>query len=153
MSFYRDLRLMRCLILMRVVYRIFVDNVAIREFKNVFAQTGVPYLNNQSMVIIGSLWDGDSWACQGGSIKLNWLDAPFIASYSGFNLIKGCAVPPNTIAGCKNSAIAKYTVAPSVQAHRNNQMIIVKKKYLGYNYCTDKSRYPTTPPECAYNII
>ncbi len=138
---------------MRVVNRIFVDNVAIREFKNVFAQTGVPYLNNQSMAIIGSLWDGDSWACQGGSIKLNWLDAPFIASYSGFNLIKGCAVPPNTIAGCKNSATAKYTVAPSVQAHRNNQMIIVKKKYLGYNYCTDKSRYPTTPPECAYNII
>ncbi|KAH9541377.1 hypothetical protein CY35_14G060700 [Sphagnum magellanicum] len=132
---------------------ILVDNIAIRQFNNVFLQTGVPYLNNQSMLAIGSLWDGDSWACHGGSIKLNWQDAPFIASYSGFNLISGCSIPNNTISSCQASKFATFSVTPKIQAHRDNQLIIVKKKYLGYNYCTDKNRYPTTPPECAYNIV
>nr|POF01921.1 gpi transamidase component pig-t [Quercus suber] len=70
-------------------YRFYVDNVPIRVFKN-NKNIGVDY-PSQPMHIEASLWDGDSWATDGGQTKINWTHAPFNAHYQGFG-IAGCLV-------------------------------------------------------------
>jgi xyloglucan:xyloglucosyl transferase len=52
---------------------------------------GVPYLKTQAMGIYVSLWDGSSWATQGGKYPINWAAAPFVASFHGFR-VDGCEV-------------------------------------------------------------
>uniref|UniRef100_A0A7N2MM49 GH16 domain-containing protein n=1 Tax=Quercus lobata TaxID=97700 RepID=A0A7N2MM49_QUELO len=69
--------------------RFYVDNVPIRVFKN-NKNIGVNY-PSQPMHIEASLWDGDSWATDGGQTKINWTHAPFNAHYQGFG-IAGCPV-------------------------------------------------------------
>jgi len=128
--------------------RFMVDSIPIRIFKN-NQNLGVPYLNSQPMAVYSSLWDGSQWATDGGRIKIDWQYAPFIATYQGFN-INGCLVQNNNIASCSSS---QWAQAPAVTWHQTNQLKWVRGRYLIYNYCTDKVRYPTAPPECATNIL
>lgn len=125
-----------------------VDNIPIRIFKN-NQNLGVPYLNSQPMGVYSSLWDGSQWATDGGRIKIDWQYAPFIATYQGF-IINGCLVQNNNIASCSSS---QWAQAPAVTWHQTNQLKWVRGRYLVYNYCTDKARYPTAPPECATNTL
>ncbi|KAA8550615.1 hypothetical protein F0562_002299 [Nyssa sinensis] len=59
--------------------RFYVDNIPIRVFKN-NTNIGVSY-PSQPMQIEASLWDGDSWATDGGQTKTNWSHAPFKAHF------------------------------------------------------------------------
>ncbi|GLJ17052.1 hypothetical protein SUGI_0295000 [Cryptomeria japonica] len=63
-----------------------VDAVSIRVFKNNKAM-GVSYPDNQVMEVYSSLCNGDSWATQGGLVKINWFHAPFIATFCNFQHI------------------------------------------------------------------
>ncbi|KAJ3694896.1 hypothetical protein LUZ60_000273 [Juncus effusus] len=65
----------------------FVDEKPIRVLKN---QTGKGLeFPSQPMKVIASLWNGESWATDGGHTKTNWTHAPFTAHFQGFD-VAGC---------------------------------------------------------------
>eukprot|EP00250_Pteridium_aquilinum_P005634 c15700_g1_i1 orf=463-1356(-) len=123
-----------------------VDDVPIRVFKNI-EKEGVPYLNSQAMGIYSSIWNGDEWATQGGRVKIDWADAPFVASYRGFN-VDACEQGQSQCPGSSWWSQDPYT---SLSPSQLSNLQKVKQNYMVYDYCLDSSRYPTTPIECALN--
>ena len=127
--------------------RFYVDNIPIRVYKN-NRNIGVEY-PSQPMQIEGSLWDGDSWATDGGQTKTNWTYAPFQAHFQGFE-IGGCAALDNSnIQHCYSPNYwwntGKYWKLDSRQQREYEN---VRNKYINYDYCFDRHRYPIPPPEC-----
>nr|XP_029118013.1 probable xyloglucan endotransglucosylase/hydrolase protein B isoform X2 [Elaeis guineensis] len=125
----------------------FVDDIPIRVFKN-SKDLGVRYPFNQPMKIYSSLWNADDWATRGGLEKTDWSKAPFVAAYRGFH-----------IDGCEASAEAKFCATQGrrwwdqkefqdLDGYQYRRLRWVRQKYTIYNYCTDRSRYPTMLPEC-----
>ncbi|KAH7307293.1 hypothetical protein KP509_22G053000 [Ceratopteris richardii] len=100
-----------------------VDGVPIRHFKK---STAYPYPERQPMGLYSSLWNGDDWATRGGLVKIDWRYAPFVASYRNFRVVPASAAPPVDL----------------------SKLAWVNRNYMVYNYCTDRPRYPTTPPDC-----
>ncbi|KAL6654759.1 hypothetical protein ACP70R_008224 [Stipagrostis hirtigluma subsp. patula] len=127
----------------------FVDDVPIRVFKNSSRELGVRYPFSQPMKLYSSLWNADDWATRGGREKTDWSRAPFVASYRGFH-----------VDGCEASAEARYCATQGArwwdqQEFRDldgaqyRKLRWVRDRYTIYNYCTDRDRYPTMPPECS----
>ncbi|XP_022983623.1 probable xyloglucan endotransglucosylase/hydrolase protein 5 [Cucurbita maxima] len=125
----------------------FVDDVPIRVFKN-SKDLGVKFPFDQPMKIYSSLWNADDWATRGGLEKTDWSKAPFVASYKGFH-----------VDGCESSVQAKFCATQGkrwwdqkefqdLDGLQYRRLNWVRKKYTIYNYCTDRKRYPTLPPEC-----
>lgn len=124
----------------------YVDNIPIRVFKNK-TNIGVIY-PSQPMQIEGSLYDGESWATDGGRTKTNWTQAPFRAHFQGFD-IDGCPSQNSSIHHCYSPKYwwnrGKFWNLDSTQWREYE---VVRKKYMTYNYCLDKPRYPIPPLEC-----
>ncbi|XP_024980989.1 xyloglucan endotransglucosylase/hydrolase protein 2-like [Cynara cardunculus var. scolymus] len=125
----------------------FVDDIPIRVFKNNIKK-GVGY-PTQTMQVMVSLWDGSDWATDGGRSKANYSNVPFQAHFRDFN-IDGCpSIPTNPNKECHST---KYWWNGKKYNHLNpNQLKAyenVRKKYMTYDYCADRRRYPTPPPEC-----
>ncbi|OMO95834.1 Glycoside hydrolase, family 16 [Corchorus olitorius] len=128
----------------------YVDNIPIRVFKN-NKNMGVAY-PWQPMKIEASLWNGESWATDGGQTKTNWSMAPFKASFQGFD-ISGCPI-------IKNSNNNQECYSPKywwnsekywkLDSKQQMELENVKNKYMYYDYCSDKPRYPIPPPECLH---
>lgn len=118
----------------------------IRVFKN----TKIPgHYPSQPMKVTASIWNGDSWATDGGRAKIDWSQAPFKAHFEDFN-INGCPCDVNNnIEHCSSS---KYWWNSrrfwNLNAVEQKLYEYVKKNYLYYDYCSDKARYPLPPPEC-----
>ena len=110
-----------------------VDDVPIRVFKNNKA-AGVPYPDRKAMGVYSSLWNGDSWATQGGLVKIDWTHAPFVASYRNFSV--------------QSMAESMGEEVRGVSSEQWKKLQWVKKNFIIYNYCNDKQRYPLPPPEC-----
>ncbi|XP_048336485.1 xyloglucan endotransglucosylase/hydrolase protein 2 isoform X4 [Ziziphus jujuba] len=133
----------------QIVFR--VDDVPIRVFKN-NRNIGVDY-PSQPMKIEGSLWDGESWATDGGKTKTDWSYAPFKAQFQGFS-INGCPITND------KSLIPQQCYSSSywwngqrywnLDHHQQRKYENVRKTYMHYDYCTDRSRYPIPPPECLH---
>ncbi|KAL2254145.1 UNVERIFIED_CONTAM: Xyloglucan endotransglucosylase/hydrolase protein 2 [Sesamum indicum] len=128
----------------------YVDNIPIRVFKNT-TKIGVMY-PTQAMKIDVSLWDGESWATDGGQTKTNWSCAPFTADFQGFN-VNGCAAAAHQ---SSNACYAsKYWWNRSKfwkLGHKRKQIYEqARNKYMYYDYCDDRDRHPIVPPECATN--
>nr|ACK36946.1 xyloglucan endotransglycosylase [Annona cherimola] len=124
-----------------------VDDVPIRVFKNC-KDLGLRFPFNQPMKLYSSLWNADDWATRGGLEKTDWSKAPFVAAYQGFH-----------IDGCEASVQATYCATQGkrwwdqkefqdLDGLQYRRLQWVRQKYTIYNYCTDRSRYPTMPPEC-----
>ncbi|GAB4841347.1 hypothetical protein Ancab_022074 [Ancistrocladus abbreviatus] len=117
----------------------YVDNTPIRVFKN-SKRIKVPYPSHPMKLQV-SLWDGDSWATNGGNTKTDWSHAPFIAYFQGFN-INGCPTDRSNIKSCYSSkrfwwnGIKCWRLNPSQQSEYGK----VKKHYMYYDYCADKVR-------------
>ncbi|RWW19264.1 hypothetical protein GW17_00016695 [Ensete ventricosum] len=127
-----------------------VDDVPIRVYKNNEGR-GIPYPKAQPMGVYSTLWEADDWATRGGLEKIDWSKAPFYAYYKDFD-IEGCAVPgPANCASDPNNwwEGAAYRQLSPEQARKYRW---VRTKYMIYDYCTDKSRYPVPPPECLAGI-
>lgn len=153
----------------------YVDDVPIRVMKN-RTNEGITY-PSQPMQVEGSIWDGDSWATDGGRTKTNWSNGPFKAYFQGF-LINGCP---------SNVAVMWPNVTPLTSDYRDDYWLAtedvsmkssnvyhcyaskywwnanrfwdldnvekvkykeVRKEYMNYDYCTDKNRNVVPPPEC-----
>ncbi|XP_010046990.2 probable xyloglucan endotransglucosylase/hydrolase protein 23 [Eucalyptus grandis] len=132
---------------LHVVY--FVDGIPIREFKNLDA-AGVPYPKSQPMTLYSTLWDAEDWATRGGLVKTDWSQAPFTASFSGFNA--SACVWSNGASTCPSSsaASAKYPwFSQQLDAASLQTMKSVQQKYMIYDYCEDTKRFPQgLPLEC-----
>ncbi|KAH7424507.1 hypothetical protein KP509_11G011900 [Ceratopteris richardii] len=132
----------------RVVF--LIDGVPIRVFSNNEA-VGVPYLRSQPMQVYSSIWNGDSWATRGGLVKIDWSQAPFIATYRNFRFTNGCrASTPAAVSNCLHSSSAnKLDAASWDPGFDKNKLSWVKRSFMIYDYCTDVARYPTAPAECS----
>ncbi|KAI5079984.1 hypothetical protein GOP47_0005463 [Adiantum capillus-veneris] len=136
----------------RVVF--LVDGVPIRVFSNNEA-VGVPYLRQQAMRVYSSIWNGDSWATQGGLLKINWANAPFVATYRNFGAANACrASTPAAASACVRAAASNHIsgtggAAPSFD---RNKLQWVKKNFMVYDYCTDSARYRSAPAECTREL-
>ncbi|KAI4326377.1 hypothetical protein MLD38_031699 [Melastoma candidum] len=65
----------------------YVDEIHIRVFENKTASDGVAYpVQPTYMYIQASLWNGDSWATDGGRTKANWSHAPYEVRFRGFGI-------------------------------------------------------------------
>lgn len=134
----------------------YVDGKPIRQFKNLqhHVYNGT-YCDRKAMSIYLSIWDGSSWATNGGSIKINWTQAPFNIYYKNFNL-DGCPAPnPRALAACHLDPHAAPTPFSSEQ-YAYLQSIRNNKTLVKYNYCTDYARYPNLNqdyPECKFNAM
>ncbi|KZV39832.1 hypothetical protein F511_15312 [Dorcoceras hygrometricum] len=124
-----------------------VDDVPIRVFKN-NRDLGVKFPFDQPMKLYSSLWNADDWATRGGQEKTDWSKAPFVASYKGFH-----------IDGCEASVQARFCDTQGkrwwdqkgfqdLDSYQWRRLRWVRDRYTIYNYCNDRSRYPTTPLEC-----
>ncbi|OAY32844.2 xyloglucan endotransglucosylase/hydrolase protein 2 [Manihot esculenta] len=125
----------------------FVDEIPIRVFKNK-TNIGVSY-PSRPMQVQASLWDGDSWATDGGQTKINWSYAPFKANFQGFD-ISGCSVLDiSNILPCFSQKywwnLDKFWKLNSSQQKAYDN---VRNKHLTYDYCLDNPRFPIPPPEC-----
>ncbi|EPS73414.1 hypothetical protein M569_01341, partial [Genlisea aurea] len=128
----------------------YVDDVPVRVFKNNLAK-GVPFPTSQPMGIYSTLWEADDWATRGGLDKIDWSKAPFTTYYQGFD-IEGC---PNTGPGSCPSNVGNWWETATYQqltADELRKYRWVRDNYLIYDYCTDRPRFPTIPPECFYGI-
>lgn len=126
-----------------------MDDIPIRVFKN-NKKIGVGY-PSQPMKIEVSLWDGESWATDGGQTKTNWSMAPFKAHFQGFD-ISGCSIIKPSAGDCFSPKYwwnsEKYWKLDSKQ---QGQLENAREKYMSYDYCVDRPRYPVPPPECLSN--
>ncbi|XP_044479258.1 probable xyloglucan endotransglucosylase/hydrolase protein 6 [Mangifera indica] len=126
----------------------YVDDVPIRVYKN---SGKAPFPTNQPMGVYSTLWEADDWATRGGLEKIDWSRAPFYAYYKDFD-IEGCPVPGPTT--CASNAgnwweASNYQALNPIEARKYRW---VRINHMIYDYCTDKSRYPVTPPECLAGI-
>ncbi|XAR63715.1 Xyloglucan:xyloglucosyl transferase [Bertholletia excelsa] len=129
-----------------------VDGTPIRQFKNLGSR-GIPFPKDQPMWIYSSLWDAEDWATRGGLIKTDWTQAPFTASYRGFNAQACVWSPTSSASSCnskKNPSSANSWMSESLDSTGEARIKWVQKNYMIYNYCTDTKRFPQGfPPECS----
>ncbi|XP_031481433.1 xyloglucan endotransglucosylase/hydrolase protein 3-like [Nymphaea colorata] len=123
-----------------------VDEIPIRVFMN----KGVAY-PSKAMQVMGSLWNGEDWATNGGKDKINWMYAPFTASFRTFS-IDGCPA----FEGGPQCYSSKYWWNGGGYAGLSPKQILayrmIRKRHLVYDYCTDRRRYPVPPPECSQTV-
>jgi xyloglucan:xyloglucosyl transferase len=131
----------------------YVDNTPIRMFKNLHGVVrNFVYPGTKPMGIFLSIWDGSSWATQGGAIPINWASAPFVATYQNFRL-NGCEVKAGDRNGVRWCQGSRYSAAQALGMVRIRQMRAVRANQVIYNYCDDRRRYPHAPLECAHNVL
>jgi Xyloglucan endo-transglycosylase (XET) C-terminus/Glycosyl hydrolases family 16 len=119
-----------------------VDGIPIRDFKN-NEKRGVLFPTSQPLKMYASLWDGDSWATQGGRVKTDWSKAPFVAMYRNYN-VDAC-----TSSGGKSNCQNKPWWNYNVSGYSYRRMRWVQRKFMIYNYCNDVNRFPQgLPLEC-----
>ncbi|PIN21355.1 Xyloglucan:xyloglucosyl transferase [Handroanthus impetiginosus] len=127
-----------------------VDDIPIGVFNNHQA-FGVQFPTSQPMRVFCSLWNADDWATQGGRVKTDWTKAPFVAYYRNFKIDACVSWSSGSSCGTKSgdtfSNQAWQTHGPD--ANGRNRLRWVQQKYMIYNYCTDKPRFPQgIPSEC-----
>ncbi|GER50638.1 xyloglucan endotransglucosylase/hydrolase [Striga asiatica] len=125
----------------------YVDDIPIRVFKN-YTDIGVPY-PTQPMQILSSIWDGSDWATDGGRTKVDWAFAPFMAHFQDFNVV---ACPLSSSENRENCYASNYWWNDKkywkLSRNQQEEYERVMTQYLNYDYCDDRERFPTTPPEC-----
>ncbi|KAG0576832.1 hypothetical protein M758_5G117000 [Ceratodon purpureus] len=131
----------------------YVDNTPIRVYKN-NKDIGVAFPDSRPVGIYSSIWNGDNWATNNGWVKLNWTYAPFNASYESFG-VDACLVQNGDTSSCIAQTNSWWTQSEyqTLGAHQVNELEWVRKNYLLYDYCADRNRTPTAPPECARNPL
>ncbi|KAJ4713642.1 Xyloglucan endotransglucosylase/hydrolase [Melia azedarach] len=138
----------------RQIIMFLIDGVPIRFFTNK-EENFVPYPKNQAMKILGSVWNADDWATQGGQVKTNWSHSPFVATFKSLE-INACEIllPENDESVAKMCGeLGKFWWnKPSLNKlskHKSHQLKWVRAKYLVYDYCKDRARFTELPRECA----
>lgn len=126
--------------------RFFVDKIPIRVLKNLGIKGTYP---TQAMQVVGTIWNAKDWAG-----KIDWSKAPFTAHFQGFD-INGCVMlddlDPGSFRGCYYNhwnAWWSWRGNQTLSTRQGKQYQNVRRKYLDYDYCSDRTRYPDPFPEC-----
>ncbi|KAL3696560.1 hypothetical protein R1sor_010636 [Riccia sorocarpa] len=130
-----------------------VDDTPIRIYKNIENELPNSYLKSQPMVLAASVFDASSWATRGGAVPTNWANAPFEVNYKDTSL-EACAVLNNDVSACTSNYEGNWWESvdkQSLSSAQVTQLRNVQHMYMIYDYCTDPTRYPTPPTECAHN--
>ncbi|PKI76264.1 probable xyloglucan endotransglucosylase/hydrolase protein 26 [Punica granatum] len=129
----------------------YIDSIPIRVFRN-YEKEGILYPNRQGMWLYSSLWNADDWATQGGRIKTDWSNAPFMANYRNFRPRACTWFGPESIAKCTAHTPSNWWtshVYSQLSNAQQGQMNWVRDNYMIYNYCQDYKRFNwNMPPEC-----
>eukprot|EP01018_Ginkgo_biloba_P033412 Gb_34156 [translate_table: standard] len=135
-----------------------VDQTLIRVFKNAEKTLSIPYPTSRSMQVMASIWNGESWATDGGKIKINWTSAPFIASFRGFAIEgkRSCNREKRALSVCQPSPPTsewweRLGKGGRLSPKESTQLRWARKYRMTYDYCTDAKRYPKPPLECTVN--
>lgn len=132
---------------LRIIFM--VDEIPIRVYENLEA-SGVPFPSKQPMKLYSSIWNADSWATQGGKVKIDWKKAPFKASYKNLR-VAACLWPSRSSSCSTSTSISGMNQELDVKAVRKLQW--VQKYYMVYNYCTDYQRFIYGVPfECTHDV-
>ncbi|XP_023745874.2 xyloglucan endotransglucosylase protein 1-like [Lactuca sativa] len=121
---------------LRIIF--LIDNIPVRVFNNNDA-AGVPFPKSQPMRVYASLWNADDWATQGGSVKTDWTNAPFTASYRKFNA-NAKKVGPNSVSTSSINDNQSWSTQ-GLDAAGRNRIRWVQTKHMIYNYCNDRKRF------------
>ncbi|XP_072966034.1 probable xyloglucan endotransglucosylase/hydrolase protein 26 [Typha angustifolia] len=128
----------------------FIDGIPIRVFKN-RRNISFPYPTSQPMSGYSSLWNANDWATQGGRVKTDWTKAPFVAKYRQFSQKVCVYTGPSSIKEC--DAKSNWYTAPqynSLTSTQINQLMLIRSKYMIYDYCKDTKRFNgQMPKECS----
>ncbi|KAK3121364.1 hypothetical protein QOZ80_8BG0651680 [Eleusine coracana subsp. coracana] len=127
---------------------ILVDNKVIRQMKNK-RMYGIEYPYFQQMRVYASLWNADDWATQGGRVKTDWSNAPFIAYFRNYRAIS-CASSYQTSSLCgEGSTNPMGWLNQELDTTRKQQLKEVDDNDKIYDYCTDTKRFKNGfPHEC-----
>ena len=133
-----------------VWFRLFIDDIPIREFPSAIHVTRNYFV--KPMSIYATIWDGSDWATNGGKDNINYAYAPFKADYSNF-ILSGCKVPSTTI-DTQPNCDREFTLLPTKLTHHQHKSIAwVQHNLMTYNYCDDDQRYPHRLPDCPRSSI
>lgn len=128
-----------------------VDGLPIRVFGN-NEDIGVPYANQQAMRVYSSIWNGDSWATEGGKVKIDWSYAPFVASYTNFTADVCEWTGNGSSSQCWANTPSNWWNQPAYESltyAQQGQLQWVRNNFLVYDYCEDPARFNyQLPPEC-----
>ena len=137
--------------------RMFVDDTPVRVLRNLTAAVpGYPFPSKPAMLIRGSIWDGSSWATDGGRAKVDWSGAPITAAFRGFDVDAACAVVVGDVTPpCDdNDPAALWWNGGEYEALSDAQRAAyegVRNNSMVYDYCTDELRFNShVPLECSY---
>ncbi|XP_042448897.1 probable xyloglucan endotransglucosylase/hydrolase protein 30 [Zingiber officinale] len=130
----------------------YVDDVPIREVRRSEAMGGD--YPSKPMSLYATIWDASSWATAGGTYKVDYAYAPFVAEYDGLALL-GCRADPLREApfdddSCDDDdhATLAATGLGDMTADRLRSMLAFRERYMTYSFCYDALRYPTPFPDC-----
>ncbi|KAL6583119.1 hypothetical protein OROMI_005197 [Orobanche minor] len=134
----------------RVIFM--VDEIPIRVYTN-HEKLGVPY-TRQPMRLYSSIWNADSWATQGGKVKIDWSKAPFTASYRNLKIDASVWASSSSSSSSSydndgDSPTKKLWTGHELDAVGKQNIQWVHKNYMVYNHCLDYKKYiHGIPLEC-----
>ncbi|CAA0807426.1 Probable xyloglucan endotransglucosylase/hydrolase protein 10 [Striga hermonthica] len=127
-----------------------VDWVPIRTFRN-HADRGVPFPSLKPMMLVASIWNGESWATNGGKDKINWAYSPFSASFQNYK-IDACKWK-GSVSACSTASPTNWWnngTFSSLTGAQRRLLKWVRVNYLNYDYCQDNKRFNNSlPKECS----
>ncbi|KAL0329384.1 UNVERIFIED_CONTAM: putative xyloglucan endotransglucosylase/hydrolase protein 30 [Sesamum radiatum] len=106
---------------------------------------------SKPMSVYATIWDGSSWATDGGKEKVNYKYEPFVTEFKEL-VLEGCIVDPTEqilSSNCTDN-IAELMAKDysNITSDGRKSMKWFREKYMYYSYCYDNIRYPVPPPEC-----
>lgn len=130
--------------------RFMVDSVPIRTYRN-HAEEGVAYPMAQPTTAQISIWDGSSWATDGGKVKIDWSKEPFITSFKDYT-IDACVWRGNPDE-CRADGPSNWWNQQSFSTLTDKQRRLydwVMQYHATYDYCQDNQRFNGSfPKECS----
>lgn len=134
----------------------FVDDIPIRRYVS-RPELGVPY-PTKPMNAFATIWDGSTWATEGGQFHVNYTEGPFDATFTDFQL-EGCIWDPRLQFAKPECALPTYKAwfnDNDMQEMSDKQMIALewaRSNFMWYSYCDDLERWPEQPPrECPQRL-
>lgn len=127
-----------------------VDGIPIRVYKN-HGEKGVAFPLWRPMSIRATIWNGESWATNGGRDKIDWSKAPFLVSFRNYK-IDAC-VWKGYARFCRVNSPGNWWNSNrfSTLTFRQRRLFKwVRKHHLLYDYCHDYKRFQyKLPKECS----